>query len=99
MKHLFSLGLIFLLSNPFSSNAQEAMYPKAEFKRILETYNEVVINMVGWDYKYAGNWVNTMVIEGDHTLTFMRGKVTHSYDLSRVVFIQEEGNYVKLWIK
>ena len=98
MKYLLSLGLVVLLSNPFEIIAQNAMYKKEDMKRILETYSEIVVNMPGWEYKYTGNWVNTMTIEGDHTLTFSRGKVMHSYDLSKAVFIQEEGNYVKVWL-
>jgi len=99
MKYLLSLGLVVLLSNPFDLFAQEAMYPNDEFKKILDTYEEVVINMPGWEYKYSGNWKNTMTIEKDHALTFTRGKVVHSYDLGKVVFVQEEGNYVKLWFR
>ena len=99
MKYLLSLGLVVLLSNPIESFAQDPLYPKAEFQKILETYDEIVVNMDGWEYKYSGNWTNTMSIDHDHALTFTRGKVTHSYDLSKVVFVQEEGNYVKLRIK
>lgn len=98
MKYLFALGLVVALSNPFNADAQNAMYKKEDMKRILETYNEIVVNMPGWEYKYVGNWVATMTIEGDHTLTFTRGKVTHSYDLSKAVFIQEEGSFVKVWL-
>ncbi|MFM1875830.1 MAG: hypothetical protein RL266_1567 [Bacteroidota bacterium] len=98
MKYLFALGLVVALSNPFDVSAQTAMYGKDDLKRILETYNEIVINMPGWEYKYAGNWISTMQIEGDHTVTFTRGKVTHSYDLSKAVFIQEEGSFVKVWL-
>lgn len=99
MKYLLTLGLIFVLSNPFDSSAQEALYSKAEFETILQTYNEIVVIVPGFDYKYSGNWLNSMQIVGDHTLTFARGRVVHSYDLSKVVMVQEEGNYVKLWMK
>ncbi|MCF8463301.1 MAG: hypothetical protein K9G41_00555 [Flavobacteriales bacterium] len=99
MKYLLSLGLVVLLSNPFNLFAQDAMYKKEDLKRILETYNEVVINMPGWEYKYSGNWISTMTIEGNHTVTFTRGKVTHSYDMSKAIFIQEEGSFVKVWLK
>lgn len=98
MKYLFSLGIVALLSNPFDSSAQ-AMYKKEDLKRILETYDEVVMNMPGWEYKYSGNWISTLTIEGDYTVAFTRGKVTHSYDLSKAIFIQEEGSFVKVWLK
>ncbi len=98
MKYLFSLGIVALLSNPFDSSAQ-AMYKKEDLKRILETYDEVVMNMPGWEYKYSGNWISTLTIEGDYTVAFTRGKVTHSYDLSKAILIQEEGSFVKVWLK
>ena len=99
MKYLLTLGLIFVLSNPFDASAQDALYSKAEFETILQTYNEIVVVIPGFDYKYSGNWLSSMQIVGDHTLTFARGRVVHSYDLSKVVMVQEEGNYVKLWMK
>jgi hypothetical protein len=99
MKYLLSLGLVLLLSNPFNASAQDALYSKADFEKILQTYSEVVVVIPGFDYKYVGNWLSTMEIVGDHTLVFSRGRVVHSYDLSKVVMVQEEGNYVKLWFK
>ncbi len=99
MKYLLSLGLIVLLSNPFDSLAQDALYSNADFKKILDSYQEIVVVMDGFDYKYTGNWLSTMEVTGNHALTFNRGKVTHSFDLSKVIFVQEEGNYVKLWFK
>jgi len=97
MKYLFSFALVVLMAVSFDSSAQ-SMHKKEDWKRILETYNEIVVFMPGWEYKYVGNWIATMTIEGDHTLTFTRGKVVHSYDLSKAVFIQEEGSYVKIWL-
>lgn len=99
MKHLLSIGLVLLLSISFNANAQDALYSKADFEKILQTYNEVVVVVPGFDYKYTGNWMSTMDIIGDHTLVFSRGRVVHSYDLSKVVMVQEEGTYVKLWFK
>jgi len=99
MKYLLSVALVLLLSNPFNASAQDALYSKADFEKIFQTYNEVVIIIPGFDYKYSGNWLGTMEIVGDHTLVFSRGRVIHSYDLSKVVMVQEENNYVKLWLK
>jgi len=99
LKYLFTLGIVALLSNPFDIFAQEALYLKADFLKILETYDEVVVNMPGWEYKYTGNWKSAMAIERDRTLTFTRGKTVHSYDLGKVMFVQEEGTYVKLWFR
>ncbi|MDP6908191.1 MAG: hypothetical protein QF371_01735 [Flavobacteriales bacterium] len=99
MKYLLSLGLVVLLSNPFSSSAQDAMYSNEDFKNILGVYNEVIVVMQGFDYKYTGNWITTMEVSGEHALSFTRGKVTHTFDLSRVMFMQQEGKWVKLWLR
>lgn len=99
MKYLFTVALAVLMSVSFSTQAQDALYSKADFEKILLTYNEVIVIIPGFDYKYSGNWLSSMQIVGDHTLTFARGRVVHSYDLSKVVMVQEEGNYVKLWMK
>lgn len=98
MKYIFTLGLILSLSSTFQASAQDALYEKDDMQRILESYTTVIVNMPGWEYKYTGNWLPSLTIEGDNTLTFTRGKVTHSYDLSKAVFVQEEGNYVKVWM-
>jgi hypothetical protein len=88
-----------MMSLSFNSQAQDALYSKADFERILQAYDEVLIEMPGFNYKYSGNWLSTMQIVGDHALTFSRGRVVHSYDLSKVMFVQEEGRYVKLWMR
>ena len=99
MKYLLSLGLIVLLSNPMEVFGQEAMLSNDEFQKILDSYNEVIVVMEGFDYKYTGNWKNAMEINDNHALSFSRGKVTHTFDLSKVMFIQEEGKWVKLWLR
>lgn len=99
MKYLFTVALAFMMFTSLDSQAQDAMYTKAEFQTILQSHDEVILMINGFDYKYAGSWLNTMEIVGDHTLTFARGRVVHSYDLSKVVMVQEEGGWVKLWLK
>ncbi len=99
MKYLFTIAVAILMSLSLDTQAQDAMYSKAQFEKIIQTYNEVVIEMPGFNYKYTGNWLNTAEIVGDHTLTFSRGRVVHSYDLSKCMFVQEEGGWVKLWLR
>ena len=94
---LFILTLVFA-GFTFSATAQDPLYSNEDFKKILDSYNEIIVVMDGFDYKYTGNWVTTMEISGNHALSFTRGKVTHSFDLSKVTFVQEEGNWVKLWM-
>lgn len=99
IKYLFTLAITVFLMNPFDSSAQQAMYSKEQFETILKGHDEVIMIIEGFDYKYSGSWLNTMEIVGDHTLTFARGKVIHSYDLSKVKMVQEEGGWVKFWMK
>ena len=75
MKYLLSLGLVFLLSNPFNANAQDALYSNADFKKILESYNEIIVVTNGFDYKYTGNWTSTMEITGNHA--FVKSDIAH----------------------
>lgn len=99
MKYIFTIALAALMSLSIDGFSQDAMYSKAEFETILRSHDEVIMMINGFDYKYAGSWLNTMEIVGDHTLTFARGRVVHSYDLSKTVMVQEEGGWVKLWLK
>lgn len=99
MKYIFTIALAALMSLSVDGFSQDAMYSKSEFETILRSHDEVIMMINGFDYKYAGSWLNTMEIVGDHTLTFARGRVVHSYDLSKVVLVQEEGGWVKLWLK
>jgi hypothetical protein len=79
--------------------AQDALYSKAEFEKILQGYDEIIVVMPGYDRTYDGVWLNSMQIVGDNTLTFSRGRVVHSFDLRTCMFVQEEGRYVKLWLR
>ena len=83
----------------FNTQAQDALYSKAEFEKILQGYDEVIVVMPGYDRTYNGVWLNSMEIVGENTLTFARGRVVHSFDLRTCMFVQEEGRYVKLWLR
>lgn len=99
MKYLFAVALAGLMTISFNSQAQDALYSKAEFEKILQGYDEIVVVMPGYDRSYSGVWLNTMDIVGENTLTFSRGRVVHSFDLRTCMFVQEEGRYVKLWLR
>lgn len=99
MKYLFSLTIAVLLSNPFDLFAQDAMYSKDVFMTKLSAAKEIAVNLQGWEYTYGGAWTQTMVIENESTLSFTRGNVTHSYDLKKLTYLQEEGSLVKLWFR
>jgi len=99
MKYLFTIALAAMMSFSMESVAQDALYSKEQFEKILQSHNEVIVLINGFEYKYTGSWLTTMEIVNEHTLTFARGRVVHSYDLSKVVMVQEEGGWVKLWLK
>lgn len=100
MKHLLPLLLVFVISAPLSSSAQDAaLYSKAAFEEIFKSHNEITVLINGFDYQYKGSWLSNMEIVGEYTLVFSRGDVVHSYDLRKVVMVQEERGWVKLWMK
>lgn len=98
MKKLLLILVLAFAGFNSSVQAQDPMYSNEDFKKILGSYNEIIVAMNGFDYKYTGNWITTMEISSNHALSFTRGKVTHSFDLSKVTFVQEEGKWVKLWL-
>ncbi|MCF8258251.1 MAG: hypothetical protein K9J06_11895 [Flavobacteriales bacterium] len=61
--------------------------------------SEVIININGYEYKYAGDWLRFMKIENDNVISFSRGRVAHHYDIRKIVLIQEEGNFLKVFIR
>ncbi len=65
----------------------------------FSTNSEVIVNAPGYEYKYSGDWLRFMKLENDNVISFSRGRVTHHFDMRRVVSIQEEGNFVKVLIR
>lgn len=79
--------------------AQNApIYGSEKLYETLTKVTEVVVKMPGFEYQYVGEWLNMMKLEDANTISFSRGRVKHSFDLRRIVFIQDEGRYVKLWL-
>jgi hypothetical protein len=99
MKYFFGLALAVMMALSIDVQAQDALYSKSEFEKILQGYDEIIVVMPGYDRTYDGVWLNSMQIVGDNTLTFSRGRVVHSFDLRTCMFVQEEGRYVKLWLR
>lgn len=61
--------------------------------------SEVIIEMTGFNYKYAGDWLRFMKLENDNVISFSRGRVTHHYDIRRITSIHEEGAFIKVLIR
>ncbi len=61
--------------------------------------SEVIMDVQGFSYKYSGDWLRFMKLENDNAISFSRGRVTHHYDLRRVVLLQEEGSFVKVFVR
>lgn len=40
-----------------------------------------------------------MKLEDANTVSYTRKRVQHSYDLRKVAMIQDEGRYIKLWLR
>lgn len=61
--------------------------------------SQVTMEVQGFTYKYSGDWLRFMKLENDNTISFSRGRVTHHYDLRRMVLIQEEVNFIRAFIR
>ena len=92
---IFSLTL--WASTAFAQS--EPMYTGVGIVDMLKKVNEVVVIMTGYEYTYNGEWLQTMKLEDSNTVSFTRGRVKHSFDLRKIAMIQDEGRYIKLWIK
>lgn len=82
-----------------ASMAQDApMYGGEKLYETLSKVTEVVVKMPGFEYQYVGEWLNMMKLEDPNTISFSRGRVKHSFDLRRIIFIQDEGRFIKIWL-
>jgi hypothetical protein len=100
MKRFFLLALLSLTLGTSTAFAQgEPMYTGAGVVDMLKNVNEVVVVMTGYEHSYTAEWLQTMKLEDSNTVSFTRGRVKHSFDLRKIAMIQDEGRYIKLWIK
>jgi len=98
-KVLCSLAFGLLMFTSTLSAQNGPMYGGEGLVDILKKVNEVQVNMQGYEYTYNGEWLQTMKLEDGNTVSFTRGRVKHSYDLRKVAMIQDEGRYIKLWLR
>jgi hypothetical protein len=99
IKAILSAFFVMLLSTG-SLMAQNS--PLCSGKDIFDKFtatSEVIMDVQGFTYKYSGDWLRFMKLENDNAISFSRGRVTHHYDLRRVVLLQEEGNFVKVFVR
>ena len=100
MKRFFLLALLSLILGTSTAFAQgEPMYTGSGVVDMLKNVNEVVVVMTGYEHSYTAEWLQTMKLEDPNTVSFTRGRVKHSFDLRKIAMIQDEGRYIKLWIK
>ncbi len=94
---------LFLVSAMISSAAAIAqnspLYSGKELYDRFAATNQVEVDVQGFNYKYSGDWLRFMKLENDNTISFSRGSVTHSFDLRRVVLLQEERSFIKVLIR
>ncbi|MFT4524592.1 MAG: hypothetical protein ACI85F_000738 [Bacteroidia bacterium] len=91
---IFALAFAGFTSNV---NAQDPLYSNSDFEKLLKSHASIIIEMEGFGYKYSGSWIADMEISGNHALVFTQDNITHSFDISKVILIQEEGEMVRLW--
>jgi len=87
------LGISTLLAQNSPIYAGKVLFDK------FAANSEVILNITGFEYKYSGDWLRFMKLENDNVISFSRGRVTHHYDIRKVVLLQEEGNFVKVFIR
>jgi hypothetical protein len=100
MKKLLFTSLIALFFCISTSIAQNA--PIYSGKVIFDKFaanSEVIMDIPGFTYKYSGDWLRFMKLENDNVISFSRGRVTHHYDIRKIVVLQEEGTFIKVFMR
>jgi hypothetical protein len=100
MRNIIIATVISLLSCIGSVSGQNAPLLKGKdlYDRFAAT-SLVEVDVQGFNYKYSGDWLRFMKLENENTISFSRGSVTHSFDLRRVVLLQEERSFIKVFIR
>lgn len=91
------LTLVLGISTLLAQNSP--IYPGKVLFDKFAANSEVIVNITGFEYKYAGDWLRFMKLENDNVISFSRGRVAHQYDIGKIVLLQEEGNFVKVFIR
>jgi hypothetical protein len=100
MKKLLFTSVIALFMGIASTFAQSS--PIFTGKVLFDKFaanSEVIMDIPGFTYKYSGDWLRFMKLENDNVISFSRGRVTHHYDIRKIVLLEEEGNYVKVFLR
>lgn len=100
MRNIIITTVISVLFCIASVSAQNSPLLKGKdmYDRFAAT-GQVEVDVQGFNYKYSGDWLRFMKLENENTISFSRGNVTHSFDLRRVVLLQEERNFIKVFIR
>jgi len=100
MKKLLLTSIFTLALGVSTLLAQNSpIYPGKVLFDKFAANSEVIVNITGFEYKYAGDWLRFMKLENDNVISFSRGRVTHQYDIRKIVLLQEEGNFIKVFIR
>lgn len=75
------------------------MYGGEAIVEMLKGVNEVQVLINGFEYTYNADWLSGVKLEDANTVSFSRGRVRHSYDMRKITMIQDEGRYIKVWMK
>lgn len=91
------LSVLFLAFGAFgqkSNKAEELL----DAIRQCETCKEVVMVANGVEKSYTGVWFDSMNMENNF-ITFTKGLHKHHWNPEKVVFIERNDRYVRVWLK
>jgi len=100
MRNFISTTALLLTLGTMTALGQNA--PMLKGKDMYDRFaasSEVIMDVQGFTYKYSGDWLRFMKLDNDNAISFSRGTVTHTYDIRRAVLMQEERNFIKVFIR
>ena len=97
MHKLLILSVTTLLIS-FSSLSQNAGKTVYESITSCESCNEVILISAGLEKKYVGTWFESMELK-DGFLIFRKGTQTHSWNMEKVVFIEQTASFTRVYLE
>ena len=92
---ILTYGLVLLSFSSISQNTGKAVY---ESITSCESCKEIIMISAGLEKKYTGTWFESMEMK-DGFLIFTKGTQTHSWNLEKVVFIEQNASYTRVYLE
>jgi len=82
----------------FTSLSQDVSNKTYEAITSCESCKEVIMISAGLEKKYTGLWFESMELK-DGFLVFIKGSQTHRWNLEKVVFIEQNASYTRVYLE